>query len=93
MQKEMDAGTLITYARLPDDRNSRAKGDLTFLDNAVQEGTGTIRSRATLADAARHFGRGNRRVRLVTRTEKRGADPSEAAQAQSEGNLCLCGEG
>jgi multidrug efflux system membrane fusion protein len=53
-QGKHDAGTLKVEASLPDDRaKSRRDGQLTFLDNSVQDGTGTVkcaqRSPATIA--------------------------------------------
>lgn len=41
--------------RLPDDPGPARGGDLTFIDNAVQDGTGTVKLRATLANADRRL--------------------------------------
>jgi multidrug efflux system membrane fusion protein len=60
---------------------------LTFLDNAVQNGTGTVNLRATIPNSDHHFWPGQFvNVRLVLSTEK-GAVliPNEAAQISQKG--------
>ncbi|HVR83135.1 MAG TPA: efflux RND transporter periplasmic adaptor subunit, partial [Planctomycetota bacterium] len=49
VQKHMAKGSLRVEVCLPDDAGATRTGDLTFIDNAVQDGTGTVRLRATLA--------------------------------------------
>jgi multidrug efflux system membrane fusion protein len=56
VQAEMSRGTLQTLVRLPSDSAEDARrGTLSFLDNAVQSGTGTVNLRATIRNADRHF--------------------------------------
>jgi multidrug efflux system membrane fusion protein len=56
VQAEMSRGTLQTLVRLPSDSAQDARrGTLSFLDNAVQSGTGTVNLRATIRNADRHF--------------------------------------
>jgi multidrug efflux system membrane fusion protein len=54
VRQNMANGTLKTLVRLPADTEGR-EGDLTFLDNAVQDGSGTVKLRATLQNKDRHF--------------------------------------
>ncbi len=54
VREHMATGTLKTQVRLPSDKDPR-EGELSFLDNAVQEGTGTVKLRATLPNKDRHF--------------------------------------
>jgi multidrug efflux system membrane fusion protein len=72
VRANMAEGTLKTYVRLPsDDEKQNVPGELTFLDNAVQDGTGTVRLRATLDNETRTFWPGQFvQVRLVLRTMK-----------------------
>jgi multidrug efflux system membrane fusion protein len=63
------------------------EGKLTFLDNAIQDGTGTIKLRATLENQDRHFWPGQFvQVRLVLETKK-GAImiPRQATQVSQTG--------
>src|SRR6266478_2494771 len=88
VQKEMTRGTLKAMVRLPSDaeRGARA-GNVEFLDNAVQNGTGTINLRATLSNADHHFWPGQFvDVKLVLTTQK-GAVliPSQATQISQKG--------
>jgi membrane fusion protein, multidrug efflux system len=56
VQAEMSRGTLQTLVRLPSDSAQDARrGTLTFLDNAVQSGTGTVNLRATIRNPDHHF--------------------------------------
>lgn len=65
VRERMSGGVLKTLVRLPDDAEPR-EGKLTFLDNAVQDATGTVRLRATLPNADDHFWPGQFvHVRLV----------------------------
>jgi len=57
--------------RLPDEPDSPREGTLTFLDNAVQDGTGTVKLRATVANADWRFWPGRFvKVRLVLGTRR-----------------------
>ena len=56
VQGEMARGTLKALVRLPSEPEDAARaGEMNFLDNAVQNATGTVDLRATLANADRHF--------------------------------------
>ena len=88
VQKEMKRGTLKADVRLPSEPESAARiGKLTFLDNTVQNGTGTVNLRATIANPDHHFWPGQFvNVRLVLETKK-GAVlvPNEATQISQKG--------
>jgi multidrug efflux system membrane fusion protein len=74
--------------RIPSDpENSGRSGDLTFLDNSVQNGSGTVGLRATIPNPDRHFWPGQFvNVRLILATAK-GAVliPNQAAQISQRG--------
>ena len=55
VQSHMQGGRLAVEVRLPDQPDTVMPGTLTFLDNAVQEGTGTIKLRATVPNGARRL--------------------------------------
>lgn len=85
---EMAKDDLKTYVRLPDESDANARqGTLTFLDNAVQEGTGTVKLRATLPNTDHYFWPGQFvRVRLVLSILKDTVlVPSEATQLSQKG--------
>ena len=87
VQRHMAKRGLRVEVRLPDDSAAARDGKLTFLDNAVQDGTGTVKLRATLANADRRFWPGRfAKVRLVLDTR---ADavliPAEATQVSAKG--------
>jgi multidrug efflux system membrane fusion protein len=88
VQKQMVRGNLQAQVRLPSDGADRPRmGKVTFLDNAVQNGTGTVNLRATVPNSDRHFWPGQFvNVRLVLSTEK-GAVliPTEATQISQKG--------
>jgi membrane fusion protein, multidrug efflux system len=88
VQKEMSRGGLKALVRLPSDPENRARaGKLTFFDNAVQNGTGTVNLRATLSNPDHHFWPGQFvNVRLVLSTHK-GAVlvPNQATQISQKG--------
>ncbi len=88
VQKEMASGVLKAAVRLPSDPESAARiGRVEFLDNAVQNGSGTVNLRATLSNPNRHFWPGQFvDVKLVLATEK-GAVliPNLAAQISQRG--------
>jgi len=87
VQRAMTQGALSVEVRLPDDPGAPRTGELTFLDNAVQNDTGTVSLRATLANADRRFWPGRFvNVRLVLET-LRGAVlvPSTAPQESAKG--------
>jgi multidrug efflux system membrane fusion protein len=88
VQKEMTRGALKTFVRLPSDPEERARGgQLTFLDNTVQNGTGTVFLRATISNPDHHFWPGQFvNVRLVLAMQK-GAVliPNQATQISQKG--------
>jgi membrane fusion protein, multidrug efflux system len=88
VQKEMSHGTLKAFVRLPSDPENEARpGRIEFLDNAVQNSTGTVNLRATLPNRDRHFWPGQFvNVKLVLETKK-GAVlvPSQATQISQQG--------
>lgn len=55
VQKSMAGKSLTVEVRMPDEPGAPRTGELTFLDNAVQEGTGTVKLRATVANADRRL--------------------------------------
>jgi multidrug efflux system membrane fusion protein len=88
VRQKMAQGDLKAYVSIPDtpEANSR-QGTLTFLDNAVQEGTGTVKLRATLQNADHYFWPGQFvRVRLVLNILKDAVlVPSQALQTSQNG--------
>jgi multidrug efflux system membrane fusion protein len=94
VRREMAKDDLKTYVRLPDESDANPpvgevspkadarEGNLTFLDNAVQEGTGTVKLRATLQNTDHYFWPGQFvQVRLVLNILKDAVlVPSEAVQ-------------
>ena len=87
VQPQMANGTLQARVRLPSDSDSGARvGAVTFLDNAVQPGTGTVNLRATIRNADRHFWPGQFvNVQLILTTAKAVLVPSQATQISQEG--------
>ena len=66
VQHSMSQGTLKVEARLPEDADHPLIGDVTFADNAVQEGTGTVMLRATIPNGAHRLWPGSFvKVRLI----------------------------
>ncbi len=87
VQRHLAKRGLRVEVRLPDESADARQGELTFLDNSVQEGTGTVKLRATLANSDRRFWPGRfAKVRLVLDTR---ADAvliaAEAAQLSAKG--------
>jgi membrane fusion protein, multidrug efflux system len=84
----MTHGTLKALVRLPSDTEANARaGKVEFLDNSVQNATGTVNLRATLPNLDRHFWPGQFvNVRLVLDTQQ-GAVlvPNQAAQISQQG--------
>jgi multidrug efflux system membrane fusion protein len=69
VQNNMRRGTLRVEVRLPDEPDKPLAGQLTFLDNAVQDATGTVQLRATVDNRDRRLWPGRLvRVRLVLST-------------------------
>ena len=90
VQKQMSNGTLSAAVRLPAEAENAARtGRVEFLDNAVQNGSGTVNLRATVRNPDHHFWPGQFvNVRLVLSTEK-GAVliPSQATQISQKGTF------
>ena len=55
VQRNMANAVCSVEVRLPDDSDQPREGKLTFLDNSVQDGTGTVKLRATIANSDRRF--------------------------------------
>lgn len=89
VQRNMARGTLKVEARLPDEPDkSRARdGKLTFLDNSVQDGTGTVKLRATIANNDRRFWPGRfANIRLILGIQENAVlIPAEAPQMSAKG--------
>jgi len=88
VQKQMSAGVLNAAVRLPSDPENAARGGrVEFLDNAVQNGSGTVNLRATLSNPDHHFWPGQFvDVKLVLSTQKQAVlIPNEAAQISQKG--------
>jgi membrane fusion protein, multidrug efflux system len=69
VQQQMRAGRLKTEVRLPDSSDDPVIGQLTFLNNAVENATGTVNLRATIANAGHRFWPGRFvNIRLVLNT-------------------------
>jgi multidrug efflux system membrane fusion protein len=88
VRQQMARGTLKALVRLPSDAESAARpGNLTFLDNSVQNATGTVFLRATVPNSDHHFWPGVFvDVKLVLETQK-GAVlvPNQAMQISQKG--------
>jgi membrane fusion protein, multidrug efflux system len=89
VRRNMAHGTLGVEVRLPDDPGKPRDGKLTFLDNAVQDATGTIKLRATLANGDRRFWPGRfANVRLILGTQQNAVlVPAEAPQLSAKGSF------
>jgi len=88
VQKEMSRGTLKALVRLPSEAENNARpGKVEFLDNSVQNATGTVNLRATISNPDRHFWPGQFvNVKLVLATEKSAVlVPSQATQISQKG--------
>ena len=89
VQRNMAKRSLRVEVRLPDENGDAREGQLTFLDNAVQEGTGTVKLRATLPNSDRRFWPGRfAKIRLILDTR---ADavlvPADAPQLSAKGSF------
>ncbi len=69
VQQQMQAGRLKTEVRLPDAAENSVTGQLTFLNNAVENATGTVNLRATISNTGHRFWPGRFvNIRLVLST-------------------------
>ena len=81
VRRESARGSLKTLVSSPQSKLPSRQGTLTFLDNTVQPGTGTIRLRATLPNEDRAFWPGQFvNVRLVLRVNQDAVLVPTAAQ-------------
>jgi multidrug efflux system membrane fusion protein len=89
VQRNMKARALVAQVSLPDDDGNPREGKLTFVDNSVQEGTGTVKLRATITNGDRHFWPGRFvKVRLVLGIRHDAVlVPGEAPQLSAKGNF------
>ena len=87
VQRSMSRGALNVEVRLPDESDAPMLGRLTFLDNAVQEATGTVMLRATIPNPDRRLWPGRFvRVRLVLSTLREAVlVPVTATQMSAKG--------
>ena len=88
VQKEMNRGLLKALVRLPGDaENVTRPGRVEFLDNSVQNATGTVNLRATISNPDHHFWPGQFvNVKLVLATQKAAVlIPSQATQISQQG--------
>jgi multidrug efflux system membrane fusion protein len=91
VQRNMTGGSLKVEVRLPDEPGTppARDGKLTFLDNSVQDGTGTIKLRATIANNDRRFWPGRfANVRLILGMQQNAVlIPAEAPQMSAKGSF------
>lgn len=87
VQKQMAGGMLKTQVRLPSDSESETRtGNLIFLDNAVQDGSGTVKLRAEVPNQDHHFWPGQFvNVRLVLQVKSSVLVPGIATQVSQQG--------
>jgi multidrug efflux system membrane fusion protein len=89
VQDNMRRGTLKVEVRLQDEPDKPLSGQLTFLDNAVQDATGTVQLRATVDNRERRLWPGRLvKVRLVLSTLRSAVlVPSVAPQMSAKGQF------
>jgi multidrug efflux system membrane fusion protein len=89
VQQQMQAGRLRTEVRLPDTPDEPVVGQLTFLNNAVENSTGTVNLRATIPNAGYIFWPGRFvNIRLVLNTIHQAVlVPSSAPQMSAKGSF------
>lgn len=89
VRQHMEDGTLGVEVRIPEEPDAPLAGELTFLDNAVSDPTGTVKLRATVPNLDRKLWPGQFvKVRLVLATkEKAVLVPSTAVQDSAQGNF------
>src|SRR5262249_839084 len=87
VKKYMAIRTLPVEANLGNDEQGTVRGELTFVDNAVDTNTGTIRLKATFANKEKRLWPGQFVDVVVTLTTERGAVvvPSQAVQSGQSG--------
>ena len=89
VQQEMRAGTLRAEVRLPDSGSEAVSGQLTFVDNAVQNATGQVTLRATIPNVGHQFWPGRFvNIRLVLSTIHSAVlVPATAPQMSAKGSF------
>jgi multidrug efflux system membrane fusion protein len=89
VQRNMARGTLKVEARLSDEPEKPREGKLTFLDNSVQDGTGTVKLRATITNDDRRFWPGRfAHIRLILGMQENAVlIPAEATQMSAKGSF------
>ena len=89
VRRHMSQGGLKAEVRLPDEPDRPLIGDLTFLDNAVQDATGTVMLRATVPNLNHRLWPGQFvKVRLVLNTLHAAVlVPSVAPQMSAKGSF------
>lgn len=87
VQRNLANGHLKVEVRLPDEPDEPRVGTLTFVDNAVQDGTGTVKLRATIPNNDHRFWPGRFvKIRLVLDTLERAVlVPAAAPQTSAQG--------
>jgi multidrug efflux system membrane fusion protein len=87
VQQQMSQGRLRAEVRLPDTSDYPVIGQLTFLDNAVQNNTGTVNLRVTIPNAGHLFWPGRFvNIRLVLSTIHQAVlVPASAPQMSAKG--------
>jgi multidrug efflux system membrane fusion protein len=90
VRRQMGQGTLKVLVRVPSDPDTAGRqGQLNFLDNSVQNGTGTVNLRATVPNPDRHFWPGQFvNVRLILSTAKSAVlIPNQSTQLSQQGEF------
>jgi multidrug efflux system membrane fusion protein len=89
VQQQMRAGRLRTEVRLPEVEGQMVVGQLTFLNNAVADTTGTVSLRATIANGGHIFWPGRFvNIRLVLNTIHQAVlVPASAPQMSAKGSF------
>jgi multidrug efflux system membrane fusion protein len=89
VQQQMRAGSLKTEVRIPDTPENSVTGQLTFLNNAVENATGTVNLRATIPNEGHRFWPGRFvNIRLVLSTIHAAVlVPANAPQMSGKGSF------
>jgi multidrug efflux system membrane fusion protein len=87
VQRNMARRTLRVEVRLPDESQEPREGNLTFLDNSVEPGTGTVKLRATVSNRDHRFWPGRFvKVRLILDIHRQAVlVPADAPQMSAKG--------
>lgn len=89
VQQQMRLGPLAAEVRLPDTTDEPAVGQLTFIDNAVQDATGQVSLRATIPNGGHKFWPGRFvNIRLILTTVHQAVlVPAVAPQMSAKGSF------